>query len=216
MRYNLIIVALMVMVLSALTGCGGPPKAAKPYRPDQGLVVAPVTKAQTSSAEVKAYLGAAEGLVQQLLAYARQAGDKALESLLTAVSNNHASAQGSQNKVDAQLEQVTKDKVTSDTQAISAVRERDEINQTWERRHAALEGKWYVRWGRWIEAVVFWLVVGWAVAGLASVFLGFQPLGMLQKLSGFIVHLIPLGNVWVWVEDLVKWVRGAPARKPEP
>jgi hypothetical protein len=216
MRYNLIIVALMVMVLSALTGCGGAPKAPPTYRPSEKLVTAPVHQAQTDSASAKAYIDAAEALTQQVLDGAKATGDRIAIALLEGVSLNHGKATEKQGAVEAKMSQTLVENGQLKAEAVEAVEAEQAHARAWEDRYTKLDGKWYVRWGRWIEAVVFWLVVGWAAAGLASVFLGFQPLGMLQKLSGFIVHLLPLGNVWVWIEDLIKWVRGAPAQKPEP
>lgn len=68
--------------------------------------------------------------------------------------------------------------------------------------HEKLEGRWYVRWGRRIEAF-FWLVVfAWFGLGLASVVLGLgNPLGATMALSKEIVRAVPFANLFAWARD---------------
>ena len=88
----------------------------------------------------------------------------------------------------------------------SAARETDSRRQ--------LERKWYVRWGRWIESAIKWLIFGYLAVGAVGVIAGLSPLAPMQFLSHEIMRFIPLSNVFAWARDRIARASGIAAPPP--
>ena len=70
--------------------------------------------------------------------------------------------------------------------------------------YAKLESRWYVRWGRWIERVLWIIGVSWLICGVASIVLGLgNPLSLTWRMGKEITRLVPLMNVFSWVRDWI-------------
>lgn len=62
-----------------------------------------------------------------------------------------------------------------------------------EARYAALEGKWYVRYGRLAQTVAIVLVAGWAAVGLFGAYFVGTP-GLIGWLARHAMNFLPFAN----------------------
>jgi hypothetical protein len=70
--------------------------------------------------------------------------------------------------------------------------------------YTKLESRWYVRWGRWIERVLWIIGISWLVLGAASVVFGLgNPLSLTWRIGKEITRLVPLMNPFSWVRDWI-------------
>ena len=79
----------------------------------------------------------------------------------------------------------------------------------------ALNARWFVRWGLWIEHILTMIVIGWALLGLVSIILGIgNPIGWPMAISKEIVRLLPFANFFAWLRDGGISIRAMLSRKP--
>jgi len=79
-----------------------------------------------------------------------------------------------------------------------------------------LEGRWYVRWGRWIEHALWIIGLSWLALGVAAMFLGMgNPLSWTAWLGEELVRLLPMMNPFSWVRAWITAHRtgAAPAKE---
>lgn len=70
--------------------------------------------------------------------------------------------------------------------------------------YTKLESRWYVRWGRWIERVLWIIGISWLVLGAASVLFGLgNPLSLTWRIGKEITRLVPLMNPFSWLRDWI-------------
>lgn len=75
-----------------------------------------------------------------------------------------------------------------------------EIIQQEHAAYVALEAKWYVVWGRRIQAWIAWIVGLYLAAGTAAIVTG--VFGFTDA-SACIMRIIPFANVFAWVRDWI-------------
>lgn len=64
-------------------------------------------------------------------------------------------------------------------------------------RYRRLESTWYVRWGRWLQAMFWIITIGWVALVVAGAWLtgGFAPASIAYGIGKFIIRFIPLANL---------------------
>ena len=73
-----------------------------------------------------------------------------------------------------------------------------------------LESRWFVRWGRWIERMLWIIGITWLVLGATSVVLGMgNPLSLTWRIGKEITRLLPIMNIFSWVRDWILTRRAA-------
>lgn len=66
-----------------------------------------------------------------------------------------------------------------------------------EEAHRRLEGRWYVRLGRWIDRMIKLLILGWFILGVGGMLLtGFGGGGLGFTAGRWILSMLPLANVF--------------------
>jgi hypothetical protein len=136
---------------------------------------------------VAAHVESAEAHVQAAKPHTREPGT----TRLTAASEEHGLALR-----DAQAAKLALDKAQD---------ERDTLTDA----NALLEARWYVRWGRWIERMLWIVGITWLVAGVLSVVLGLgNPLSWMGWIGKQLRLLLPAMNVFSWVRGWIESRKG--------
>jgi hypothetical protein len=161
---------LAILFLVAVAGCNS---TSTPHQ--QAILANANTQAALSSAS--AYLEVLYPQLEKLTGYVVDAGKPYLESAKTLLAG---AAKKTTEAEHANVEQ----RLRIDDQEVA--------RGTLERKYVALEGKWYVRLGRWIERIVFWLIIGWLALGLIGSFTtGFFGGGWIFGIGKFILQNLP-------------------------
>lgn len=167
-----------IVIVSVICGCTG--KTAAP-QPD------PVAQASVGVAGIVAHTESAERHVQKAIPHANPTG----KVYLTAASDEHTEVLANAAH--------TYDALKGAQQQVTA------LNDTIADREAAyskLEGRWFVRWGRWIERLLWIIGITWLVLGVASVAFGLgNPLSWTWRIGKEITRLLPAMNPFSWIRD---------------
>lgn len=113
------------------------------------------------------------------------------KSLLDAVSQYAAKAAEAQAAAVAANEQQR-----MDIEAVGQALERSDA------KYAALDAKWYVRWGRRLEFAFWAFIIAYGLLGIGgAVLTGFGLPGF--SVGKFVINLLPVGN---WAAALSRWI----------
>lgn len=173
---------IMLTLLAVLSGCASE---------RGGACVEPVAAAGEGVAGIVAHTESADRHVKAATPHASPTG----RVYLTAAGDEHA----------ATLQQAQRVRASLAAAGAQAAQLRDEAEGERDKR-SALEGRWFVRWGRRIERALWIIGISWLVLGIASVALGMgNPLSWSWRVGKEITRLAPLMNPFSWVRD---WLIG--------
>lgn len=209
MRRNLNLwplIGLCLVALSLVVACNTP-RPPKPFSIDPNLVMLPAQEAADDVGAIESHTDAAENAVKA----ARQAASQPalVKPILDLASDQHAEVIKHAAGAKTEIHQAMVEKTQADAAAIKATGERDKVIGEWGDKYAGLEAKWYVRWGRFIERMLWIIGIAWMALGVLSVVCGLgNPLGWAFTLSRELVRLIPAMNLFAWVRDAINHFRG--------
>ena len=181
----------LIVIVSVVCGCAHTVSAPPPD---------PVAEASVGVAGVVAHTESAERHVQKAMPHANPTG----KVYLTAASEEHtevlASAAHTQDALTATRQEVGKlNDALADQQAT----------------YQKLESRWFVRWGRWIERMLWIIGITWLLLGAASVALGMgNPLSWTWQLGKEITRFLPVMNAFSWIRDWIAARRAGSAATP--
>lgn len=168
----------LIVIVSVIAGCTGQAVAPQPD---------PVSQASEGVAGIVAHTESAERHVQKAIPHANPTG----KVHLAAASEEHT-------EVLADAAQ-THDALNSTRQQVAKLNDTISDGQA---AYGKLEGRWYVRWGRWIERLLWIIGISWLVLGAASVVFGLgNPLSWTWRIGKEITRLLPAMNPFSWIRD---------------
>lgn len=175
-------VFVAITTILATPGCAGHAKPADAAR-------ANVSDAVSGVAGVVAHTESAQRHVEQAVPHTDDTGKVHLAAATDEHKEVIADAAETKQALDATVTQIT----ALEGQVVAAQAD-----------YTKLESRWYVRWGRWIERVLWIIGVSWLVLGAASVVFGLgNPLSLTWRIGKEITRLVPLMNPFSWVRDWI-------------
>jgi hypothetical protein len=181
---------IAISTILATPGCAGHAKPAEAAR-------ATVSDAVTGVAGVVAHTESAQRHVEQAIPHTDDTG----KVHLAAATDEHKEVVADAAETKQALDATAKEITALEGQVV-AVRA----------NYTKLESRWYVRWGRWIERVLWIIGISWLICGVASIVLGLgNPLSLTWRMGKEITRLVPLMNVFSWVRDWLLSRRAASA-----
>ena len=181
---------IAISTILATPGCAGHAKPAEAAR-------ATVSDAVTGVAGVVAHTESAQRHVEQAIPHTDDTG----KVHLAAATDEHKEVVADAAETKQALDATAKEITALEGQVV-AVRA----------NYTKLESRWYVRWGRWIERVLWIIGISWLICGVASIVLGLgNPLSLTWRMGKEITPLVSLMNVFSWVRDWLLSGRAASA-----
>jgi hypothetical protein len=168
----------LIVIVSVVCGCTSTIQAPQPD---------PVAQASVGVAGIVAHTESAERHVRRAIPHANPTG----KVYLTAASDEHA-------EVLANVAH-TYDVLKGAQQQVATLA--DSITQG-QAAYSKLESRWYVRWGRRIERLLWIIGITWLVLGVASVAFGLgNPLSWTWRIGKELTRLLPVMNPFSWIRD---------------
>jgi len=183
-RHILEVFIVLSTILTTLggAGCAGQAKPADAAR-------ASVGDAASGVAGVVAHTESAQRHVEQAVPHTDDTGKVHLAAATDEHKEVIADAAETKQALDATVTQIT----AMEGQVVAVKAD-----------YTKLESRWYVRWGRWIERVLWIIGISWLVLGAASVLFGLgNPLSLTWRIGKEITRLVPLMNPFSWVRDWI-------------
>jgi hypothetical protein len=226
-----LLVLFLAAILVVIATCGCNPQPRKPgiYEPAD---LPPAEKPSEAAARTRDRANDTRDAINQ----AYQAADKIEPSnvneqkpvLMTKIGNAGRAATAT---ADAAEESITTSKRAEDAEsqlrgqlakAEGAIKERDKAIEQHETKAAKMDGKWYVRAGRFVERLYWIFMIAGTLMIIGSMFKGAAgPLGMIGTalynvlLTLFTIGLYPIGRAARWLREKVQ-SRAAAANNPDP
>jgi hypothetical protein len=195
-RMKIKCIGLLVVAALLSIGCDSAPKAAPIAR-------AAVAEASNGTVAIKAHTESAGRAVEAIRPHV--ADEPAAVALVDVAQAEHVETLKAAEEVATSLAKAD-DAITLGASELAKV----------QGDLAALKARWFVRWGLWIERILWIIVISWAALGAASIFLGIgNPIGWPFIISREIVRLLPFANFYAWLRDGGIAIRTA-LSKPKP
>lgn len=177
-----IITTMLLLSFAVSAGCTGQLRPADAAR-------GKVSDAASGVAGVVAHTESAQRHVEQAIPHTDDTGKVHLAAATDEHQEILSDAAETKQALDATVTQIT----SLEGQLVTARQD-----------YAQLESRWFVRWGRWIEHVLWMIGIAWLLLGVASVVLGLgNPLSLTWRIGKEITRLVPLMNPFSWVRDWI-------------
>lgn len=181
-RFSILWAILMILVLLPVAGCAGSAKPAEAAR-------ATVSDAASGIAGVVAHTESAQRHVEQAIPHSDDTG----KVHLVAATDEHQAIIVDAAQTRQALETTSTQITLLEGQVVEAQAD-----------YSQLESRWFVRWGQWIERVLWIMGITWLALGAASVALGLgNPLSLTWRIGKEITRMVPLMNPFSWIRDWI-------------